>query len=222
MSSNRKDTGRRNIVFFGDSVSFGEMVSPHRIWVSAISKRIEAEFGENDWLVVNTSINGNTTRMALDRMAFDVQRYAIDILIVQFGMNDCNYWRTDEGEPRVSEDSYRANLAEIAKRGKIFGAKKIYFMTGHPTPHVERLDYAAMSYEESRSNYSKIMREAALENVCELIDIECEIEQRFGKKIESFVYLLHDGIHLNHYGHTLYEEIVWPTIRSAIFSVSTP
>ena len=41
-----RDTGRRNVVFFGDSLSFGAYVSPHRIWVTQLSAMIEREFGD--------------------------------------------------------------------------------------------------------------------------------------------------------------------------------
>src|SRR6516165_6738095 len=86
------------VFFFGDSICFGQGVSPHRIWVTRLSQRLAASISQtHDLMVQNPSINGNTTRMALDRMAFDVQAHRPDVLIVQFGLNDCNVWESDQG-----------------------------------------------------------------------------------------------------------------------------
>ena len=41
---------------------------------------------------------------------YDVQSHEVDVLVVGFGMNDCNYWMTDKGVPRVSQNAFRANL----------------------------------------------------------------------------------------------------------------
>ena len=158
----RKSTGRRNLIFFGDSISFGELVNPHRNWVTKLSIMIEEQYG-TDYLVINCSINGTTSRQALERMPFDVQRYGVDLLCIQFGMNDCNYWQTDEGLPRVSPGAYRSNLKEMVSRALHFGAQKILLPTSHPVPHVEPYGFKNLSYETSRRDYSAIVREVTEE-----------------------------------------------------------
>ncbi|CAA7617710.1 SGNH/GDSL hydrolase family protein [Magnetospirillum sp. SS-4] len=203
-----KDTGRENIVIFGDSISFGELVSPHRGWVVRLSARIEDEHGDR-FLTVNTSINGNTTRMALERMAFDVQRYRLDMIVVQFGMNDCNCWQTDQGAPRVSEAGYRANLLEIVDRARRFGGRRLLLMTSHPTPHRETLPMVGASYEDLRRRYCGIVRDVARVADCGLIDVDAMLA---GRPVD---YLMPDGIHLNPLGHDLYMDLVAPPILEA-------
>jgi acyl-CoA thioesterase-1 len=212
----RKETGRRNVIFFGDSISLGELVSPHRIWVTRVSERIEQRFGER-FLTINCSINGDTTRLALERMPFDVQRYGVAVLIVQFGMNDCNFWMTDEGQPRVSPTAYRANTLEIIRRGIAFGARRILLATSHPTSHKEKHPAAGMSIEESRVAYGRILREIAAEDPAViLVDVERHFEKALEKGASEREFLMPDGIHLNQRGHDQYVDIFSPAVLEAI------
>ena len=114
-------------------------------------------------LVANSAVNGRTTRQALETMPFEIQNYKPEILIVQFGMNDCNYWLSDKGLPRVSKKSFKANLEEIITRGFNFGCKKIFLNTNHPTLKNQKLPFnnISFSYQESNEHYNEIIRELA-------------------------------------------------------------
>ena len=122
------------LVFFGDSICNGQGVSIYRGWVTRLSAVAEALSGELGYeiIVVNASVNGSTTRQALERMPYEVQSHGVDILLVQFGLNDCNFWVTDRGLPRVSPEGFEANLVEIIQRGFHFGAKAVFLHTNHP------------------------------------------------------------------------------------------
>ena len=218
----RKDTGKENVIFFGDSISFGELVSPHKNWITRISRDIEEKF-EDRFLVINTSINGNTTRMALERMPFDVQKYGVTLLVVQFGMNDCNYWLTDKGVPRVSLEAFRYNLEEIINRGLIFGAKRILLSTSHPTPLTESWPYAMCSYEESRKAYNRVIHQVVTENDCiRLVDIEKAFDQIIANGADLFEYLMADGIHINPKGHEFYYKIFAPVVLEELSRLVEP
>jgi len=167
----------------------GEYVSPHLHWVTTLSRELP------DWLVMNQSVPGDTTRMALERMPGDVQKYHPDVLVVQFGMNDCNHWETDEGLPRVSELAYEYNLREIARRGLRFGAESVMFLTSHPTLKGDE-------YEKQRSHYNRIVRAV---DYADVIDVE----RQFGCPDE----LLEDQIHLSARGHEVYHHIVGPRVK---------
>lgn len=203
-----------SIFLFGDSIAFGQLVSPHNTWAVRFSRFIAETFEDDRIILNNASINGNTTRQALERMPYDIQSHHPDYVLVQFGMNDCNYWKTDNGVPRVSRDAFSANMKEIAQRALIFGAKKVLFLTTHPTPLDRKFDWADVSYEESRIAYSQATRQACAElmeagkDVC-LVDVEQRFYQDFEKHMtKSDNYLLEDCIHLNTRGHDLYFDIV--------------
>jgi len=198
-------------IFFGDSISFGELISIHKIWVSRLSKLIEDNLS-TDSTVMNLSINGNTTRMALERIPSDVQKYRPKVVNVQFGMNDCNYWLTDEGQTRVSISAYRENLKEIVSRCFRFGAEYVLLPTSHPTPHLEKT-VGRVCYEESRQAFCEMVRE-----ICEqddrliLVDIEKVFNQAIKDTGSCENYLMADGIHLNESGHQLYYDTYEPVI----------
>jgi len=187
------------IVFFGDSICHGQFVSPHLTWVS----RVAEAFGERA-LVMNPSVSGNTTRQALERMPYDVQAHFPDILVVQFGMNDCNRWDTDKGLPRVSELAFAANLHEIVERARLFGARAVILHTNHRA-------IRSPAYAIWNARYNEIIRDVALETGALLTDLE-----RAGDYVDPATLLLPDGVHLNANGHDFYYRTVRPRIEALL------
>lgn len=151
-----------NIKFFlfGDSICFGQLVSHHLTWISRLSSRVSGILGsEFGVLIQNASINGNTTRQALERMSYDITSHQSDVLLVQFGMNDCNYWQTDFGAPRVSPRSFDSGLLEIIDRAIAAGVKHIFLATNHPSTKGEFPHLVGLSHAESNQKYNAIIRD---------------------------------------------------------------
>ena len=125
---NKRSRPPVRVIFFGDSVCVGQGVSLYHGWVTRTAQLLDelSQAAGREVIVINASINGNTTRQALERMPYDVQSHGADVMIVQFGLNDCNHWLTDHGLPRVSTDAYAANLKEIVRRGRRFGAHTVF------------------------------------------------------------------------------------------------
>ena len=210
------------LVFFGDSICVGQGVSIHKGWVTRIAARIDelsTELGA-EIVIVNASINGNTTRQALERMPYDVQSNGVDILLVQFGMNDCNHWLTDKGMPRVSPHGFAANLEEIIERGINFGAEQVMLNTNHPTTRVEeQLPHTEATYEESNRRYNEIVREVAatLGDRVILNDVEASFDAHVrGDGARLAELLLADGLHLSERGHDLYYELIAPKVEALV------
>lgn len=209
------------VTFFGDSICVGQGVSIYNGWVTQIAKYLD-EYGNRigyDILVTNASVNGRTTRQALEDMPYSVQSSGVDILVIQFGLNDCNYWESDKGLPRVSRTAFSENLREIIARGFNSGASHILLNNNHPTSRdKETLPFSAISYEESNREYNKTIRNLAQELEGRIIFQDVEL--RFNEKIMAGspvdYYLLDDGLHLNDAGHAMYYELMLPAIRSAI------
>lgn len=182
------------ICFFGDSIFNGQGVAPHKTFVGRLSQRANE-------LVQNASRNGDTTRLALERMPHDVQAHRPSTLIVQFGINDSNCWDTDGGLPRVSLAAFRANLIEIARRGRTFGAERVVFLTNHPS---EKSD----EHRDACFRYSEAIRGVAEMQCAELVDIEALWLER-GK---GTAHLQADGVHLTHAGHSFYLSVLEPVL----------
>ena len=210
---------QRRLVFFGDSICVGQGVSIHKGWVPRIAAYVSA-LVQDDLIVVNASVNGNTTRQALERMPYEVQSHGVDIMIVQFGMNDCNYWQTDRGLPRVSQHGFAANLEEIIARGINFGARTVILNTNHPTARDNvHFSEVNISYEESNRRYNEIIRDVArsMGEVVVLNDIETAIRNRVGNNrtlLEAM--LLSDGLHLSEAGHDLYYALTASIVERAV------
>jgi lysophospholipase L1-like esterase len=222
MSGAMARTSEISVYLFGDSICVGQHVSPHRIWGSLLSAALEADFGPkgHNIIVQIPARNGNTTVQALERVAFEVQSHKPDFLYIQFGMNDCNYWDTDLGLPRVSPESFRSNIEELVRRGYQHGAKKVFVPTNHPTTRtITKLAKGqGPTYEESNARYAAILREAAKKAGAQVIDTWGAFEKSVtqGALIENL--LLPDGLHLSVLGHEVYFQTTYPMIREAIAS----
>lgn len=207
-----------NIFFFGDSISFGQGVSVDATWVTRMAAQLRAQYPEKEICVNNSSLNGNTTRMALERMPYDIQSHDVDILVVGFGMNDCNYWQTDKGVPRVSKMAFEANLKEIVDRAFWFGVKKVLLRTNHPSPRTDVMINSNITYGESNAEYNEIIRKVSRDDErIEFVDIEKDFLD-YCKKTESKIddFTLKDGVHLSAEGHNRYLEIIYPVLEKLI------
>ena len=206
----------KKIVFFGDSIMFGELISPYSNWVNNVLAYIDSMESSKPLIGINSSINGNTTRMALLRIANDLQQYNPEIVMVQFGLNDANFWMTDNGLPRVSLASFRANLIEILDRSFAFGAHHVFLNTNHLPringPCEDKIsDKAKISFYDHVILYNDEIRSIAnskeKENVS-LIDVERMFKRKVEKTNGTEDFMLEDGIHLSKKGHDLYAQTV--------------
>ena len=199
----------KRIVFFGDSIMFGQRVSIGDIFVVKLAQSLP------DAIITNLSTCGDTTRMALNRMAFDIQPQSFDIMIMQFGFNDSNYWITDNRLPRISKDSFRANLNEIIDRAYNRNISKVFMCTNHHTTRTDNFPNLLISLYESNKQYNEIIREVAEDRGLFLFDIE----KYFSDKDLSDL-LLPDGTHLSLSGHKLYFNIIYPILEKEINDIN--
>jgi len=218
------------VCFFGDSICVGQNVSIHAGWVPGVSARLSqlAEERNRQIIVTNASANGRTTREALVRMPYELQTQEPGVVIVQFGMNDCNYWQSDRGVPRVSPDSFAANLCEIVSRARNFGARAVILNTNHPTGlDQEKLPFTAITYQESNARYNEIIRGVATQLGDDVIlnDIEGVFAQHTGGQRERLSDLIlpePDLLHLSEAGHRLYLDVTLPLVESIVGDLIEP
>lgn len=211
-----------NIYFFGDSISFGQYISVDYTWVTKIAMSLHKEFDGENITAINASVNGNTTRMALERMPYDIQSNKVDILVVGFGMNDCNYWKTDSGVPRVSPMAFEANLKEIVCRAFTFNVKKVILRTNHPSPRQDIMTNTNITYSQSNEYYNSIIRKVAEEdNSIVFADMErvC-MDYCKSQKCSISEIVMPDNIHLSLIGHEIYYNTMYPIIKKCVKEIS--
>ncbi len=172
------------IVCVGDSITVGQHLDPPDVpWPVQLN-------GEQ---VIVSAVAGDTTRMGLERFPRDVQVHEPDVVVIQFGHNDCNRWETDRGLPRVSPEAYAANLAEMVLRCRTFGA----------VPYLCTLTPSTRSEQHARDVeiYDGLLRGVAKQLGVPLIDVRAAF-------LASKESLLVDGLHLSADGHRLYARTV--------------
>ena len=165
------------VVCFGDSITAGQHAPAGSGWVELLG-------------YVNAGVSGDTTRLGLERFPRDVQESGADWVLIQFGHNDANCWKTDRGLPRVSPSAYRANLVEMIVRARRFCIKPV--LVGLTRPHRGAL------YVEACRRYNVVAHEVARETLTPWIGMWA-IPRRG---------VLDDGLHLNDDGHRLYADQV--------------
>lgn len=201
----------RKIYLFGDSICFGQLVSSHKTWPVSLAHELEA-FSKPGlhFLLQNAGVNGDTTRKALERLHFDVTSHNPDYVFIQFGMNDCNYWESDRGLPRVSPAAFMANIEEIIYKCVAAGVQHCFINTNHPSAKGMFRHFSEKSYDQSNSEYNEYIRTTAfsLQNrfSVQLIDTESTWKQCLDatSKYQLKDLLLEDGVHLSEQGHELY------------------
>lgn len=201
------------IVYFGDSITEGQYIHPPFRWTDLIDQYLEAS--HIDFVSYNKGISGETSRQGLMRFAKDVQDIQPDIMTLQFGLNDCNRWVSDNGFSRVSKESYRANLHEMIQRAKHFGVQHIIVSNNHRTLRKEILP-GNVTLEEMRVVYNAIIEEVAHEEKV----IFCNIDAAFlSIPTETYPdYLLPepDLLHLSQKSHEHYFQTIKPYIDEKV------
>jgi acyl-CoA thioesterase I len=211
---------------FGDSICFGQLVSSHLTWATAFAKAVESlKTDDRKYVVQNAGVNGNTSRQALERIHHDVTSHSPDYVLVQFGMNDCNYWADDLGMPRVSYKAFVANLEEIVEKCINVGARHCFLNTNHPSQKGSFSHFSDITYDKSNAEYNQLIR-VTYDNLKKggfpitLLDNEMIWKRHLNRDQTKNIsdYLLEDGIHLNVAGHQLYREYLVPHIIKVLKS----
>jgi acyl-CoA thioesterase I len=224
MSAKNISNAPLRVTFFGDSICVGQGVSIYRGWVTRLAEQLDRHCSERGLKVVvaNASVNGRTTRQALEDMPYHVQSHGVDLIVIQFGLNDCNYWLTDGGNARVSIDAFSANLKEIIARARTFGAKKILLNNNHPTLRGrEIITNTNITYEDSNKAYNLAVRAIAdeLGNKIVFQDVERHFQGVIEGGTELSTLLLDDALHLSEAGHDRYLEFVGPRVKEALHAI---
>lgn len=223
-SSNTPSNAPIKVTFFGDSTCVAQGVSIYQGWVTKIAKRFH-EYGQKinrEILISNSSINGRTSRQALEDMPYHIQSQGVDILVVQFGLNDCNYWVTDRGLPRVSLAGFVENLREIISRGERFGAYRILLNNNHPTSRDKIImPGTSITYEASNASYNAATRKLATElpSFVHFQDVESFFKASINEDQPIEKYLLSDGLHPSAAGHEQYFRLMCPIVQDAVDAV---
>lgn len=207
------------VVYMGDSVTVGQHIDPALRWTSLVDQRLRGQFGDAVG-TQNSGVSGETTRMGLERFPHAVQEFGPEVMTLQFGLNDCNCWRTDEGHPRVSPPAFVANLNEMIDRARLFGAVEIILATNHRTLRRGPLP-SGEAYEEANARYNGLIREVAAGSEVTLCDIWGAFVPYDDAALERMLLPAPDALHLSEEGNRVYCDAIWPYVRDSVSRVLT-
>lgn len=107
------------VICIGDSCTYGQNVRARDAWPAWLQRL------QFDWDVRNEGVCGDTSRLGLERWRYAVGLHKPDVVVIQFGHNDCNLWATDDGAARVGVRAYVGNLADMCHRTRLIEAEPI-------------------------------------------------------------------------------------------------
>jgi lysophospholipase L1-like esterase len=202
------------LLYMGDSITYGQHLDPSLRWTSLVDARIRESFTDIALLSFNSGVSGDTSRMALERFPSDAQDLAPAVATLQFGLNDCNCWKTDRGLPRVSERAFVANLIEMVTRLRQFATSEIILATNHRTLRRTTLPSGHV-YEDANGRYSELIREAAFEAEATLCDVREAFLPFDDRELAELLLPYPDQLHLSAQGNSVYADAIWPFVLRA-------
>lgn len=215
-------------------VAFGDSVTAPRGRTEVYPQLLAAEVSHrgNDIEIVNAGVGGNTTALAKARFQKDVLDASPDLVILMFGINDAavDVWKDPPAsKPRVSLESFRRNLADMASELKTREVE-VVLMTPNPIYWTDttRELYAKAPYlpEEPDGfnvilrDYAQAVREVAAEEEVGLVDVFTAFEEELDRSQAQPTSLVRDGMHPDDPGQRIIADLLIDHLGSAVPDLS--
>lgn len=193
------------VLLFGDSITAGQYVSPRHRWTHLL-KTGDYSFWEKVPDFDVQAVSGETSRQALLRLPSLLNEGIYDSVILQFGLNDANIWKSEGGtHPRVSQESFVANLGEAISRAKLAGIRKIGLSTNHS---VNKVTSPGIALQDLKMVYDKLIRSVAQREDVFCFDIAEHFQTLSYENALSSILPPPDGVHLSVEGHKIYAHYI--------------
>lgn len=186
-----------NIVCFGDSITQGHDLGDDQRWTGLLAQALPAH------TVVNRGVGGNTTAMALERLASEVLPLLPGIVIVEFGLNDGSVV-VGSHEPRTALAVFRAQLADIITRCRAAGGTCL-LVANHRVAQPAERQGNGLPRQDNVAAYNAAIREPAQVHAVACVDVAAVVA---AKGIDATSLLHEDGVHLSPAGNRIYAAII--------------
>lgn len=203
-----------NIICFGDSITQAADRSEGDRWPTVLQIALD-DWRVGTYRVFNRGLGGNTTANGLARFADDVLPLLPGVLVVEFGINDCNHptWRR---VPAVGVEEYKKNLREFHR---ICRANKgvCVFVVNHPLSRAKLPQGNGRTLHANLQPYNEAVRLLAAELKAPVIDLPMMMSE-WAVKLADFVQ--EDGIHLTADGNHMYAAMVFDRLQEILKLIS--
>jgi lysophospholipase L1-like esterase len=154
---------KKKIVFFGDSITQAG-VGP-KGYITKIGEKLGQKGQKDQYELVGAGIGGNKAYDLYLRMEDDVLSKNPDIVVVWVGVNDV--WHKRTSGTGTDADKFEKFYVAIIKK---LQAKNIKVYVCTPAAIGEKTDFSN-ELDGDLNQYSKLIRNIAQKNNCELIDL---------------------------------------------------
>jgi acyl-CoA thioesterase-1 len=182
---------KKNILFFGDSLSAAYGIEPAQGFVSIIGKRIDSL--AMPYVVTNAGLSGETTAAGKERVDW-ILKQKVDVFILELGGNDALRG--------IKPDATYQNLQAIVNKVKTTYPSCKIVLAGMYSP----ANMGATYSKAFKANYPALAKANNLTLIPFLLENvggEAKLNQA-------------DGIHPTPEGHKIVAETVWKTLKTII------
>ncbi|NLK37939.1 MAG: hypothetical protein GX299_07635 [Epulopiscium sp.] len=200
------------ILGFGDSLTFGYGVEESVTFLSRLKHTLPAHYKDFRWNVINSGINGDTTRDAKRRLMGDVLCFLPHIVLILFGSNDSSLCE----EQYLTPYEFENNLLHIIEtlnavqlpHSPLESSPIPILIT--PPPVIDT-DFFPFNTTDRVEKYSNIVKKIADEKNIICIDF-FSVLNSMGQK-NMVPYFQSDGVHLSPKGYELLYHSIYSTLQ---------
>lgn len=212
---NRKIT----IVGFGDSLTYGYGVLENIAYPYRLSMDLPQIYPQYQWEVINSGINGHTTREGLSRLNMSVLRRKPQIVLILFGSNDTALNEGQYRTPFEFEQNMRRMINEIlavSTENPILDGKILPILMTPPS--MVDTDFFPFTTNARLEYYGEIVKKIAADYGLPLIDL-FSAYTKIQDKADYEACFQYDGVHLSNKGYDILYRHILNTIKKVIDNI---
>ncbi len=206
---------KTTIVGFGDSLTYGYGIDKHITYTDRLERFMPQYYPRIQWNIINSGINGDTSREGLARLDKDVLSYHPNIVLILFGSNDSAFNEDQYRTPYEFQKNMEQIAAKILEHNNHTGLNH-----SHPIPvlitppPIIDTDFFPFTTLERVKSYGKIIKKICTQYHLPCIDFFTYLLKESGGKPNDF--LQEDGIHLSHLGYNCFYDCIFSGISRLI------
>lgn len=206
---------KTTIVGFGDSFTYGYGVDINVGFMDRLERFMPQYYPSISWNIINSGVNGDTTREGLSRLKSDVLKHNPNIVLVLFGTNDSTLYENQFRTQLEFENNLTEIITQIKTHNNRTGLNNCIPIPILITPPpVADEEYMPFTTNNRIKQYGYIVKRIASKHNCPLIDFYEYMVEESGGNYSSYLQL--DGVHLNTKGYDSLYDCIFSEITKLI------
>lgn len=203
------------IVCFGDSLTYGYGVLENIAFPYRLSQDLPKRYPKYTFSVINSGINGQTTREALQRLQGSILGRKPQIVLILFGANDCALNEDQYRTPYEFEKNMRQILDAIlslSTQHKFHSGKTLPILLTPPS--MVDTDFYPFTTNDRLEAYGGIVQKLAQEYQLPCIDLFAQYQKIKDPKAYEDCFQF-DGVHLSNQGY----DILYACLQETLYAI---